>query len=275
MRLLRIGEKNDGIAAHISPEYGGMPVFIGAGNGGGILLLDESRLAAAPMLAGGMPVLFPFASRTRNDSYRLDGRTYRMPFHGLVKNAAFAVRDVSENAATVWIGQNAAHLSDCYPFEFRLELSYRVEGMRFEAEAAVVNLSDRPMPHSLGWHPYFLATDKGRLSFAHHMRGRYDYVACVDGDAPSPMDLSREWDDVLVSPEKREFTLENPADGYSVRCRFDDGHGALVVCTTPEGGVCVEPWCGIPDSVNNGRLLRRVAPGETERYRIWFEISGS
>ena len=274
MRYVRIGGGRGGLVANISPDYGGMPVFLGMSGGVNILRLEEGLLGAAPMLAGGMPFLFPFASRTRDDRYLVDGRTYHMPFHGLVKNAAFAVREMTDGAATVWIGSNPAQESQYYPFRFRLELSYAVRGMTFEAEAAVVNLSGSRMPHSLGWHPFFLSSAKETLSFRHHMRRRYDYIACVDEDAPAEMDLSRLWDDVFIDPAEREFTLENPTDGYAVRCRFDDGHHALVVCTTTDRSVCVEPWCGIPDSINNGRFLQWIEPGETGRYKICLDVSG-
>lgn len=279
MRRIRILDSTTGLAADIAPEYGGMPIFLGkADQDTGavrhtIFRLDEQLLSMGPMLAGGMPVLFPFASRTAADRYRVDGREYHIPFHGLVKNAAFAIKHASDDAVTLWIESNPAWLESCYPFDFRLELTYRLRNSLFEAEAAVENRSDKPLPHSLGWHPYFLATDKTSLSFSYSMRGLYDYNARADRDAPATMNLADKWDDVLINPEKREFVLYNPADSYQLRCRFDDNHHALVVCTTPERSVCIEPWCGIPDSINTGRFLQWIAPGTVQRYRIMFEPS--
>lgn len=273
MRLIRLTDESGRLAADIAPDYGGMPVFIGMPGGPNILRVDEELLGTAPMLAGGMPVLFPFASRTAGDSYRFGGGTYRMPFHGLVKNAAFAVKEASASAATVWIDASRSQKSQHYPFDFRLELSYRIEGGAFEAEASIINLSKERMPHSFGWHPFFLATDKRVLSFAHHMRRRYDCLARAESAAPPRMELWRSWDDVLVSPERREFALENTVDGYAVRCRFDDGHHALTVCTTLDRCVCIEPWCGAPDAANSGYLLQWVEAGATARYRIRLDVS--
>ena len=53
--------------------------------------LDEDMLHKSNVLAGGCPVLFPFPSRTKNDTYTLNGKAYTMPFHGLVKCSSFGV----------------------------------------------------------------------------------------------------------------------------------------------------------------------------------------
>ncbi len=266
--MVTITDESTGVSAAVRPEYGGMLTGLFLPDGRNVLRLDESVLPAAPMCAGGMPILFPFAGKTRDDTWHLDGAAYHMPFHGLVKNDAFAVREQTASSVTVWIGANVAQHESCYPFDYRLELDYRLDSGVLEAVAAIANLSEQPMPHSFGWHPYFLATDKSALSFSHAMRGRYDYIACTDGPPPPAMPLSEEWDDVLISPSATSFVLENAADRYRLECEYDDGHQALVVCTTPENSVCIEPWRGIPDSANTGRFLQWIKPGGIARYRL-------
>ncbi len=272
MRRIGISDPAGTVRAVIAPDYGGMPVSLTVG-GREVLHLDEKLLSLAPMLAGGMPVLFPFSSRTHDDSYRLDGGLYHMPFHGLVKNAAFAVKNITPDSLTVGIDSVPSEADEHYPFAHRLSVTYRVALSTLEVEAEVVNHSPRRLPHGLGWHPFFLASDKKRLRFTHHMKQRFDYVALKDGPAPEGMDLSEPWDDVLFDPEIGEFTLENPLDGYRVICRFDASHPVLVVCTTTGRSVCLEPWCSLPDSINSGRFLQWVEPGGVGRHRISLELS--
>ena len=128
------------------------------------------------------------------------------------------------------------------------------------------------MPHYLGWHPYFKATDKAALKFEHSMTKHYDYIGCKDEPTILDIDLSRRWDNVFHTPEKKEFTLYNKPDGYKARCLLDDAHSVIVVCSWIEGAVCLEPWCGLPDSINNGRFVQYVPPGKTESYRVELEV---
>jgi galactose mutarotase-like enzyme len=148
---------------------------------------DEGEVSASFCRSGGIPVLFPFAGRSGDDSYRITW-------------------DV-------------------------LALAARVE-----------NGSRRPMPHALGWHPYFRASDRTRLD--------------------------RDWDDVFREPSIREFSFENPADGCALRCAMDNASRSIVVYTGSAGSVCIEPWCGVPDSINNGRQIQWIPPGQSMEYKV-------
>lgn len=259
------------LIAQVCPAHGGMVTQLYL-QGQPVFHLDAGSLETAPMAAGGMPLLFPFPSKTREDTYTLEGKTYRMPMHGLVKNAPFAVSQVSEDSVTVWMEPSPAWISDCYPFDFRLEVTYRLTEDALLADVLVTNRSDRPMPHYLGWHPFFLSTDKSRITLDHDFSVHYDYGNCVDYPAQLPLDLSTWLDDVFHTPANPCFTLTNTADGYEVNCTFSEDFEALVVCSWVKESMCVEPWCGIPDSINQNRFLRTVAPGETAGYQMKLQL---
>ena len=263
--LLKNAEET--LSAEVCPVHGGMITQITL-EGKPILHMDRGTLETAPMAAGGMPLLFPFPSKTKDDVYRMDGRTYYMPMHGLVKNAAFAVKEVTENTAKLWIGTNPAWAEQCYPFDFYLEVTYRLEGNTLYTTVSVTNRSASPMPHYLGWHPFFLSTDKKNIFLDQSMTVHYDYGACVDHPMEGTPDLSTWLDDVFHSPEDHSFRLTDPADGYEVGCRFSDAFDAMVVCSWVRESMCVEPWCGLPDSINQNRFLQWIAPGETAEYHM-------
>ena len=260
------------LRAEVVPNHGGMISRIQL-RGREILHLDSGALENAPMAAGGSPFLFPCPSKTRNDRYRLNGRDYYMPMHGLLKNAPFAVKSASDSAVTLWSCGNPVWMEANYPFDFYLELTYRLEGNSVFFIVEIENRSTEPMPHCLGWHPFFRAVDKRQVRLEHSMKVHYDYVECRDEAPPAVADLSQSWDDVFHSPENPVIALENPADGYAARMRFDEAFQAMVVYTGREGCVCVEPWCGIPDSINNGRFLQWIPGGETARYTMELELS--
>ena len=262
--------RNGDIRVQVAPANGGMIAQILLGDRE-VLSLEPAALELAPMKAGGNPVMFPFASKTAGDAYTLEGKRYSMPFHGLVKNASFGVRELREDRITLWRDSCAAEMAANYPFAYELELCYRVAGSSVILESRITNRSDRPMPHCFGWHPYFKATDKSNLRFSYDMVTHYDYNACQDLEAPGELDLSRWWDDVFHTGTPG-FAFENPADGYRVTCRAEDAFQVLVVCSWIEGAMCLEPWCGIPNSPNNGRFLQWIAPGEEKAYRVELEL---
>ena len=259
------------LQAEVVPNHGGMIAQLRL-RGREILHVNRGTLETAPMAAGGMPLLFPFPSKTREDRYCLNGRDYYMPMHGLLKNAPFAVKRVAQNEVTLWTCGNPVWMEANYPFDFRLELTYRLESNSVFLIVEIENCSAEPMPHGLGWHPFFKASDKRQIRLKHSMLSHYDHVACRDDALPDLADLSREWDDVFHTPKELEITLDNPVDGYAARIRFDAAFQAMVVFTGWAGCVCAETWCGIPDSINNGRFLRWIPGGERAKYAVELQL---
>lgn len=251
----------------VCPAHGGMVAGI-AFCGKQILRMDRHTLEMTPMMAGGMPLMFPFPSKTKNDSYVWEDKQYLMPMHGLVKNAAFAVESVSQDTMKLWIEPSPAWVQQCYPFDFRLEVTYQVAEGCLHTTARIENKSEKPMPHGFGWHPFFLSTDKTRISLDHSMTVHYDYGACQDHPCEGSLDLSTWLDDVFHTSTDHSFRLTNTADGYQVECRFDPQFDVMVVCSFVQDSMCIEPWCGIPDSINQNRFLQWVQPGCTEEYRM-------
>jgi galactose mutarotase-like enzyme len=259
--LLEIRE--DSLQVFVAPDHGGMIAQICL-DGLELLKLDAGALDITPMSAGGIPVLFPFPSKTTGDCYTLKGRTYSMPVHGLVKNSTFALREHTANKIVLWRDGCSAEKEANYPFDYELELEYKIENGALLMCARILNKSQEPLPHYIGWHPYFKATDKKSLRFEYSMSKHYNYIKCIDESAPVSLDLSQHLDDVFHTPTDHQFSMENPTDGYSAQCILDDLHQALVICSWIDGAICIEPWCGIPNSINNGRFLRMVQPGQTQ-----------
>lgn len=267
MSSLWIVNEDRSIRAEIVPAHGGMVAQIEL-EGKELLHIDRGQLETAPMAAGGMPILFPFPSKTKDDAYQFKGKQYHMPMHGLVKNDVFAVGETGENRARLWLENSPSWKAQYYPFDFRLEVEYRLEKNSLTVLFGIENRGDEAMPHYLGWHPFFKSTDKKRIRLWQDMRVHYDYVRQVDEPGIVLDDLSRRWDDVFHTPEKGGFILENEADGYRVSCEADREFEALVVCSWVEESMCVEPWCGLPDSINTGRFVRWIDPGKKKEYRV-------
>lgn len=271
MHTLILNNEDQTIRAEVVPEHGGMVSQIWL-HGREILHINRVILETAPMAAGGIPILFPFSSRTKDDCYVLDGKTYYMPMHGLVKNDCFAIKSTAEDRIVLWLENSPSWKVQNYPFDFHLEVEYQLKGDQLTTVFRITNKSEQAMPHYLGWHPFFKSTDKRRIQVKHDMQVHYDYQAHIDQELCVLDDLSKEWDDVFHSPVNGSFLVENAADQYQVQCETDEEFDVLVVCSLIQGSVCVEPWCGLPDSINTGRLLKWIQPGETKEYTVRMKL---
>ena len=267
-------ELNNGrISALIAPYNGGMLTSLKK-DGTEILSLDKNSLDVAPMLSGGIPLLFPFASRTENDTYVYNNKEYAMPFHGLIKNSAFGIKNVTSDEAVLYIENNELWKECFYPFDFYLELKYTLTENGIILDACLENRGEVPLYHSFGFHPFFKATDKTEVRLFHSCKREYDYINGKDiAFAPVDMDLSKPWDNVFHTPSKNGFTFENRKDGYSVIAEACDELPVLVVCTTLKGAVCVEPWCGIPNTANSHRFEQTVLPFQKKNYIMELKIN--
>lgn len=299
MEQIRLESDDRRLQVWVDPQHGGMVTQIRQ-DGCELLHLDTVLLQTAPMPSGGMPILFPFASKTANDTYQVGDKTYTMPMHGLVKNSCFALEQseekpeasggkqagesgngLADNASgrksvTLWIDNNGAGRTQNYPFDFKLTVTYTIDGQSLRVSCTVENRSDEPMPHAMGLHPFFRAGDKSRMKLAHNMKQMYDYERCEDCSLPDTADLSAFWDHVFFLDEKDvqgSFRLENEEFGYAVSCQADPAFRTMVLCSHLEGSMCVEPWCGIPNSANNGRFLQWIDGHTSRTYTTVFSFA--
>lgn|GEM_PF-1140366 len=268
----KIYDPVSGLSARIAPDYGGMITHITM-QGKELLYLNETLLECAPINAGGIPILFPFSGKTKDDAYMLEGKKYYMPRHGLVKNKSFAVERYENNRIILWTENERAAKSRNYPYDFQLKLIYEVKGNILGMQMEITNFSEREMPHYLGWHPYFRISKRSNAYFKHHMNVHYDHVNIRDDKVQQEIDLVKDLDDVYCLPDKNEFIFGDKKEGYEVKCATDKAYQTLVVFNEKEGSICVEPWCGIPDSINLNRMVKYIQPGETVSYPLTMEIN--
>jgi aldose 1-epimerase len=190
-----------------------------------------------------------------------------MPFHGLVRDSAFGVDEVTSDRVTLLRTSCREWRRDCYPFDFALRLTYALEGGALHLTVTLSNHEDQPMPHAFGWHPYFVTTDKARARLKPNMARceRWD----EEGKVATPtadIDLNHPADYVFSSRDGNEAEIISPTDGYAARIRSNDAFRALVVCSKFPGTTCVEPWMGLPNAANTRENLQFVAPKGEARY---------
>ncbi|MDP3897020.1 MAG: aldose 1-epimerase family protein [Mesorhizobium sp.] len=244
------------------------------------------------------PILFPVVGRSRDDRIVVDGRAYPMPLHGFAHASRFEVVEASGARCRLALSDSAATRVH-YPFAFRLEIEYRLDGAALSVEATVGNPGSVPLPASLGFHPGF------RWPLRDGLRKPEHFLDFADDDF---LDVQRAGDGYIL-PETTRLPLQGR------RLWLDEAHfrqGAMVIAflksrrvtfgargtalsiqvgseNLPMLGLwmrpgadflCIEPWSGHGDRAGLAVELcdrpgmAMLEPGGSRRHRITIVIGG-
>jgi galactose mutarotase-like enzyme len=101
------------------------------------------------------PILFPIVGSLKNKSYTYQGETYSLPQHGFARDKRFSL--INHTDDELWFGlESDEDTKKVYPFDFRLELGYRLEGNQITCLWRVINTGRNMLFFSIGGHPAFL-----------------------------------------------------------------------------------------------------------------------
>lgn len=238
---------------------------------------------------GRAPLLFPIVGRVTGDGLRIDGREHPMPKHGFARRSLFEVVEAGDAHARFAL-TDTEETRAAYPFAFRLEAAFRVEGAALHIDIAVENRGDRAMPAQFGFHPAFAwplpyGRDRAdhRILFAADEPGTLRKITPDGFIAPEPRATPVRGRELRLADElfERDALVWDPIASQSLRYGAPDGPQLdIAFPDTPRLGVwtkpgarfvCVEPWHGIADPAGYAGEFRdkpgvwEVAPGDAKR----------
>jgi galactose mutarotase-like enzyme len=114
----------------------------------------EMLWQAGPIWPRSAPILFPIVGRLKNDELRLADKTYRLTQHGFARDRPFAWLTRSAADCRLLL-QDDARSRAVYPFAFRLEIAFTLDGDALEQSFTLSNPGPSVLPASLGAHPGF------------------------------------------------------------------------------------------------------------------------
>jgi aldose 1-epimerase len=216
--------------------------------------------------------------------------------------------DRGADAESAWVtgefrsSADAPELTACWPADFRLRVTYRLQAARLEIAAEVHNPDSRWLPFGLGYHPYFRMPLVPNSSAANcivlaHAREIWELQRCLptgsrrapegllDLSAPRPFPELR-LDDVYTGLESAPVVgglrvlgmLRQPSYGVEVRVLAEPTFRELVLYTPPHRqAICLEPYTCTTDAISLGNRgidagWRTLAPGETWSGVVAFEV---
>lgn len=221
------------------------------------------------------PTLFPIVGRLVNHEYQLNGKTYKMNFHGFAWKRNFKLTEKTKKSITLELS-STKKIKKQYPYNFILKIKYTVKGNKLVVNYNVINPSiEEELFFSIGGHPAFnIPLEEGQK--------RNDYQLVFDTDA---MPKSRNKDGGLFIDSYTQF-FEEPGILKIQDTTFNSG--ALVFNPNPFSKtslvykptnnkfftldfkdfpylgiwsankpnapfVCVEPWYGVAESIHHNQ----------------------
>lgn len=225
------------------------------------------------------PVLFPIVGSLNNGRYRYGGKEYPMSQHGFARDMEFVLKEQTADALYFMLESDEETRAK-YPFDFALELGYRLVENNLVVSWKVENRGDRDMHFSIGGHPAFLCPIENRgvqtdykLAFdtsdkitaaiigdGGTLSQRTKEYALKDGMMELTADLFDEDALIIENNQAHKVSLCDAQGRPYLTVRFEAPlFGLWSPAKKNAPFICIEPWYGRCDRENfEGDLSERA-----------------
>ena len=243
------------------------------------------------------PVLFPIVGGLKNNTYSYQGKSYQLPRHGFAREMEFQVEKQSHKEIGFLLSSNAETKIN-YPFDFEFRIRYQLQGDELSTEYMVTNTGRGILLFSVGGHPAFRLPltvgtnfDDYYLKFE-ETENLSRWPISKDGliqiqPIPVLQDSNRLnlkkslfYQDALVFkyPASSEISLNSGKTPHGLLFQMGEFPFLGIWSAKDADFICIEPWCGIADSVNSNQQLEskegieKSAPGKvfSRQWRVKF-----
>jgi galactose mutarotase-like enzyme len=221
------------------------------------------------------PILFPIVGTLKNDTYYYNDKSYKLSRHGFARDMEFEAEKLSEASVSFLLRSSEATLQN-FPFEFELKIIYSIQDNNLRVRYNVSNTSKTEMYFSIGGHPAFkLPLVDGTVYNDYYLEFNEEettprWPISKDGlieTKPEPLlretnvlPLTKElfFKDALVlkKPTSSVATLRSDKTAHGFDFDFGDFPYLGIWAAKNADFICIEPWCGIADSVDTNQQLK-------------------
>ena len=220
------------------------------------------------------PVLFPIVGSLKEETYFYKGKPYHLPRHGFAREKVFAAEQLTNTEAVFTLTNDAATLA-VFPFEFMLQIRYRLKGHSISCSYEISNFGSNELLFSVGAHPAFALPFTPDSFYADHYlqfnqaenlqrcKLQDGLISNITEPLPTPgnrLPLSQNlfYEDAIVLKNLRSNTITLASDKHAHGIHFHFNHfpffGIWAAKDAPF--ICLEPWCGIADGVDHNQQLQ-------------------
>jgi galactose mutarotase-like enzyme len=220
------------------------------------------------------PVLFPIVGSLLNNIFYYHGKAYHLPRHGFARDKTFTAEQLNATAAVFTLTADEQTL-EVYPFAFELKLCYELNGASISCTYEVYNPGTDDLLFSVGGHPAFAVPFIKDSSYTEHYLQfnttetlwRWKLQDGLVGDTSAilptannilPLQPSLFYEDAIVlkNMQSTMITLGSTKHSHGLHFTFNDFPFFGIWAAKDAPFVCLEPWCGIADSVTHDQQLK-------------------
>lgn len=215
------------------------------------------------------PVLFPIVGGLKNNTYQYNGNSYNLGRHGFARDMVFEVsRQTSDTIAFTLKSSSDTH--KVYPFDFRFSVIYSLKENQVKVTYEVENTGNEEMLFSVGGHPAFKVPVAEGTSFNDYFlhfnklenEGKWPLspeglietkpVELLNNTQELPLHKPLFYGDALVfkSLQSDSISILSEKTPHGLEVSYQDFPFMGIWSAKDADFVCIEPWCGIADSVN-------------------------
>jgi len=237
------------------------------------------------------PVLFPMVGTLKADTYFYGGKPYKLTRHGFARDKQFNATEHT-SSITFSIESDEQTLLN-YPFPFAFSIIYTIDADNLAVTYLVRNVAKDDMYFSVGGHPAFklpLVQGTSYNDYELRFNKKEDlkrWPISKEGlieKEPLPLladtnllpltkDLFKSDALVFKHLHSNEVRLQSSKTPHGLSFHFSEFPFLGLWAAPGADFICIEPWCGIADSVNTDQVLSHkegiqiIDPGEL------FEVS--
>lgn len=221
------------------------------------------------------PVLFPIVGTLKNDTYFYNNKPYKLGRHGFARDMEFETENQIAGSITFVLKSNETTLQH-FPFLFEFYIKYSIEKNDLTVTYTVKNISGNEMYFSVGAHPAFkVPIVEGTIYSDYYLEFNEDetlarWPISPEGlieKKPEPfliakniLPLSKElfYKDALVFkfPTSSMVSLRSDKTNHGLDFNFSEFPFLGIWAAKNADFVCIEPWCGIADSVDTNQQIK-------------------
>ncbi len=214
------------------------------------------------------PVLFPFIGRLQDEKYRLNGRTYSMQIHGFANSKEFSMTSHKKDLLVLTL-LGTIDTAVSFPYEFVLEITYKLEDNALVVQNRVKNNSGRQMHFALGGHPGFCVPISEGESFEDYYlefsepckpnRVGFTSDTILLNGKTEPFGLEKnkilplkhslfDEDAIVLQDVARQISLKNKKANCGITVSYEQMPylGLWHWPKTDAPYICIEPWSSLP-----------------------------
>ncbi|MBA4057665.1 MAG: aldose epimerase [Marivirga sp.] len=220
------------------------------------------------------PVLFPIVGTLKDNTFRFGNKNYNLDRHGFARDMEFDVTE-SQGDSVVFTLKSTVFLKEKYPFDFQLSLKYSVKENFLHVSYLVQNTGPHTMYFSIGGHPAFKAPLVTGTTYEDH----YLEFSKMENTPRWPISpgglIESNPTALLVNMNRIKLTktlfqqdalvlkhlqsdivsLKSTAHDHGLDFHFEGFPFLGIWAAKNADFVCIEPWCGIADSVTHNQEL--------------------